>query len=248
MNTVSPRFADNPRILLWGDSLIEGKPGVAFTSFLSESLPELCLVNRGRGGDTALSLLRRLKGDPVPEMREQYEIAILWVGVNDVFADLVPGYGLWKSAIRQPPTRNPDSFAGIYRSILEILRRHARNIIVLPPLFVGEDPSRGLNRKLIQLGDLISAMAEKTPDCRFVDLRISLPLARHYPSSFLPVNPWSKLATAFGRIEDDDYDRAAERRGLRWTYDGVHFNTAGAREVSRVLAMEIEKVLIQVEF
>ncbi|MCK5249808.1 MAG: hypothetical protein KAJ98_07580, partial [Spirochaetaceae bacterium] len=88
---MSPRFADNPRILLWGDSLIEGKPGVAFTSFLSESLPELCLVNRGRGGDTALSLLRRLKGDPVPEMREQYEIAILWVGVNDVFADLVPG-------------------------------------------------------------------------------------------------------------------------------------------------------------
>ncbi len=247
MNTVDSGFADNPKVLLWGDSLTEGKPGVAFTSFLSESLPELRLVNRGRGGDTALSLLRRLKDETVPDLHEQFEIAILWVGVNDIFADLVPGYGLWKTAMRKPPTRDPDSFAGIYRSILAILRRHALNIILLPPLFVGEDPTREMNRRLVQLGDIISTMAEKTPDCRFVDLRLFLPLERKKPSSFLPVNPWSKLATAFGRVENEDYDRAAERRGLRWTYDGVHFNTAGARKVSRILAKEIEIIMIRDE-
>lgn len=233
----------SPQILLWGDSLTEGSPGVAFTSFLNKSFSGIDWVNRGRGGDTALSLLRRLNQESIPEESPKSELAVLWVGVNDVFADLLPGYSLIKLARRQRPTRNADDFSIIYKSILERLRLLTPRIITLPPLFVGENPSTELNRRLHDLGDKISTISDDSPGCRFVDLRESLPLNTDSPPSFLPVNPWSKIIEKFGQVEIEDFDRAAERRGLRWTYDGVHLNSLGAGKVASVLTGVISEEL-----
>lgn len=236
-------FTESRQILLWGDSLTEGSPGVAFTSFLYESISGIDWVNRGRGGDTALSLMRRLEQENVPDNSEKSALAILWVGVNDVFADLIPGYNLIKAAMRQPPTRNIDNFLEIYHSILEKMTSLTSRIIALPPLFVGENPSTELNLRLHDIGGRISAISSEYSECRFVDLRESLPLVTDNPPSFLPVNPWSKLAERFGQVEAEDYDRAAERRGLKWTYDGVHFNSRGARKVATVLSGVIREEL-----
>lgn len=238
-----PGFTRPRQVLLWGDSLTEGSPGVAFTSFLHEYFSDIEWVNKGRGGDTALSLLRRMDQEKVPDKSQRFLLAVLWVGVNDVFADIIPGYGLIKLARRQPPTRNADDFSEIYYLILEKMKLFSRRIIVLPPLFVGENPSTELNLRLHELGDKISAISREFSECRFVDLRESLPLETENPSSFLPVNPWSKLAERFGQVEVEDYDRAAERRGLRWTYDGVHFNSRGASRAAKVLSGAIKEEL-----
>ncbi len=140
MSTFRAGITNDPEILLWGDSLTKGDPGVAFTRYLYPAIEGIRWVNHGKGGDTALSLLKRIEAEPVPPAKNKALIAVLWIGVNDVFAGLVPGYGLLKAARRQPPTRNVDTFEGIFRSILDNLFRHAHRIIALPPLFVGEDP------------------------------------------------------------------------------------------------------------
>lgn len=241
-------LTDSRQVLLWGDSLTEGSPGVAFTSYLYNLIAGVDWVNMGRGGDTALSLLRRLEQEPIPDKANKSALAILWVGVNDVFADLVPGYSLLKFARRQPPTRNVNDFSEIYHSVLGILSQFAPRIITLPPLFVGENPSTELNLRLHDLGDKIAAISVDFSECRFVDLRESFTLDSDNPPSFVPVNPWSKLAEKFGRIELEDYDRAAERRGLKWTYDGVHFNSCGARKVATVLSGAIREELEVYEF
>jgi lysophospholipase L1-like esterase len=243
VSTFGTGIANDPEILLWGDSLTKGDPGVAFTGYLYQAVKGIRWVNHGKGGDTALSLLKRIEAEPVPPAKNKALIAVLWIGVNDVFADLVPGYGLLKTARRQPPTRNVDTFEGIFRSILDNLFRHAHRIIALPPLFVGEDPGSDGNRKLVIMSDLVSKICSEYPECRFADLRLSLSLSSDNPPGFLPVNPWSKIVEFFGRIEIEDYDKAAERRGLNWTYDGVHLNSNGAREVSRILSNVIEEEL-----
>jgi lysophospholipase L1-like esterase len=243
VSTPGTGITNDPEILLWGDSLTKGDPGVAFTVYLYRAIKGIRWINHGKGGDTALSLLKRIEAEPIPAANRKALIAVLWVGVNDVFADIVPGYGLLKTARRQPPTRNVDTFDGIYRSILDNLFMHAQRIIVLPPLFVGEDPGTDRNRRLAIMSNLISEICSEYTDCRFTDLRPSLPLISDSPPGFLPVNPWSKIVAFFGRIEIEDYDKAAERRGLNWTYDGVHLNSTGAREVSRVLSNVIEEEL-----
>jgi lysophospholipase L1-like esterase len=223
------------RVLLWGDSLTEGRPGVAFADFLTESNPHIHFENNGRGGDTVSSLLARLLEVPEPPENERADLAVLWIGVNDLFAEVLPGYALWKTAWGQPPSRDIDSFIDIIQSIIERLSTHAQRILVIPPLFVGEDPGTEMNKRIRDWGDRISEEVSNLEHCRFVDIRPLMPLTRTKQSRFLPVNPWAKIAESVKNLAAADYDEASSRRGLIWTFDGIHLNSNGARTVSRIL-------------
>lgn len=234
---------DHPRIDLWGDSLTEGRPGVAFADRLARRFGNVRWVNHGLGGDTVQSLKRRLEASSAGPDSDPAFLSVLWIGVNDVFADAMPGYALWKAALRQPPTRSEAVFRRIYRTVLDESDRRAERVLVLPPLFVGENPDTPLNRRVRRLGDIIRTVSDDRPSCRFLDIREDLPLRTSNPPRFLTVNPWSRLAEAFGRVSDDDYDRAADRRGLDWTFDGVHLNSRGADRVADRLAAAIQEEL-----
>lgn len=229
------------RVLLWGDSLTEGRPGVAFAEFLTKANPHICFENNGRGGDTVSSLLTRLLEVPEPREDEKADLAVLWIGVNDLFADIIPGYAHWKSAWGQPPSRDIDAFLEIFQSILERLTTHAQRILVLPPLFVGEDPGTEMNKRIRKWGDSISAEISNLSHCRFVDIRVSMPLEPKKKSRFLPMNPWAKIAESVKKLSAADYDAAGSRRGLIWTFDGIHLNSKGAQTVSRILTKVISE-------
>jgi lysophospholipase L1-like esterase len=242
MSTVSTAsIGRKPGIRLWGDSLTEGYPGVSCMEILARDLPEVEFFNHGRSGDTTAGLLRRLKNTPPSETRA--DISVLWVGVNDIYSQLIPGHNLWKSALRQKPTQDLFIFEPLFKEILNELRLRSGRIVVLPPLFIGERPESGINRRLKGLGNLIGSIAESFPGGRFLDIRICLPLEDAQSSDYLPVNPFMKIVENFGKVEDADYDRASERRGLKWTYDGLHLNSAGARAISRCLMDGIQKIL-----
>ena len=68
-------------IIFFGDSLTEGIPGVSYYNILKEKLPQHNLGNCGKGGDTVISLLRRIKK---MNISQTYDIAFLWIGTNDV--------------------------------------------------------------------------------------------------------------------------------------------------------------------
>ena len=236
LSVPSPNQASR-RILLWGDSITEGKPGSSYALRLSRRFPDWEFVNRGKGGDTVQSLARRMKTEAEPET--PYDLALLWVGVNDVYADITPVYGLWKTAMRQQPTRDEETFTATYRSVVHSLGKQSRRLLLLPPLFIGEDPTSVLNHRIMNISGIIRGIAEETEGCRFVDVRSRLPLSSHEPPVFLPLNPLSKLADTIAGMEDEYFDRAADRRGLTWTCDGVHLNSRGAETVAEVLETEL---------
>jgi len=92
-----------------------------------------------------------------------------------------------------------------------------------------------MNKRIREWGDRISAEISGLENCRFVDIRPLMPLTRTKQSRFLPVNPWAKIAESVKNLAAADYDEASSRRGLIWTFDGIHLNSNGARTVSRIL-------------
>ncbi|MCG8452127.1 MAG: SGNH/GDSL hydrolase family protein [Spirochaetales bacterium] len=227
----SPR-PQSHRILFWGDSLTEGFPGVAYIHKLQKWHPHWELVNLGRGGDTILSIQKRLENSS-----ETGDIAVFWAGVNDVFADIVPGYALLKTVLRQKPTKNLNSFLSHYSQCLDLLLEQCQHVLTIPPLFLGEHPKNPYNLRLSEMGERIQRITEKKPQCSFLRIHDYLPLKEEEASPFLPTNPLPRVAESLEKnLCDSDYDQAAERRGLQWTYDGVHLNSAGAVTVAQAFS------------
>ena len=54
------------KIAFFGDSLTEGFPGVAYFSLLQQRFPGSELFNYGKGGDTVISLLKRIESISFP--------------------------------------------------------------------------------------------------------------------------------------------------------------------------------------
>ena len=49
------------KIAFFGDSLTEGIPGASYFQILKDRLPNENLINFGKGGDTVISLYRRVR-------------------------------------------------------------------------------------------------------------------------------------------------------------------------------------------
>ena len=69
------------RIAFFGDSLTSGIPGCSYVALLRAQFPGDVLLNYGKGNDSVVSLCRRLTR---MGFDEPFDIACLWVGVNDV--------------------------------------------------------------------------------------------------------------------------------------------------------------------
>ena len=102
-------------IVFFGDSITRGYPGAAYFTRLEQAFPEHRLVNCGKGGDTVISLLRRIKRADLPAA---IDIALVWVGVNDVFPKVSWVYPLLKRLRRQPWAGNIRTFEPHYRNLL----------------------------------------------------------------------------------------------------------------------------------
>ena len=91
------------RIAFFGDSLTSGIPGSSYVSIMRRRLPGHTLVNFGRGNDTAVSLHRR-----VAAMRfdAAFDLAFLWVGVNDVLGNAVWVHRSFNTLMGQRRSRN----------------------------------------------------------------------------------------------------------------------------------------------
>ena len=94
-------------IAFFGDSLTEGLSGTSLFPLLETRLPEDRLYNFGRGGDTAVSLYRRISG---MTFDRSFSLAFLWVGTNDILARQSHSYALLKLFRRQPWARSEKEF------------------------------------------------------------------------------------------------------------------------------------------
>ena len=239
MDTTNYKHLSKRSIAFWGDSLTEGFPGVSYFEILKQRLPEDNLINYGKGGDTVLSLYRRLKRT---QLSQPVDIAFLWVGVNDIFVKLSGSYLVYKTILNQPWTRNYEEFERYYRLTLEILCQHANKVITVPPLFLGEGPNNKWNRELGMLSRIIKQVSNLHPKVNYLDLRkiIYPQLSDKKTSAYLPASLTRIGLDTLLLKQKAQIDKMAFERGLVFTLDGVHLNSRGAEIVADIFLENIK--------
>ncbi len=227
------------RIVCFGDSLTQGIPGVSFFEALEAMLPEDKLVNCGNGGDTVISLYHRIRRC---RLQGPVDVAVLWVGVNDVLAKLSLGHSILKRLMRQPRARDLAEFGSFYHRTLETLCQRASHVLAVSPLFVGENLANPWNRELEGFCTVIASLSASFDSVHYLDLRTCLSdrLQEEHTSEYLPKSVMTIACDALFLRSPDQIDAVASRRGLRLTLDGVHLNSEGAKEVAAALRRTVD--------
>lgn len=230
------------RIAFYGDSLTAGSPGVSFFQALEAMLAEDDLSNHGKVGDTVISLYRRIAQD---RLRAPADVAVLWVGVNDVLARVSHTHMALKQLLRQPPARDHAEFRDYYQRIIKLLRKNTRSILAISPFLIGEDLTNPWNRALDDLCGIVASVSTPFDNVHYVDLRkrLSARLTSRRSSKYIPKSITVIAFEALFLRTPDQVDRAASRRGLHLTLDGVHLNSVGAHAI----AEELRRSLVNLE-
>ena len=212
---------------------------MSFFEILKRRLPEYELINRGKGGDTVLSLYKRIKN---LQHDKPSDIAFLWVGTNDVFVKISNSYPILKTLVNQPWVRNPKEFERYYRLSLDILCQRANRVITVPPLFMGEDINNKWNQEMGKLSGIIEGVSASYAKVKHLNLRkIIFPeLDGKNLSEYLPTSLTRLALDTLLLKQKEQIDKKAFERGLFFTLDGVHLNNNGAELVAETF-LEIIK-------
>jgi len=214
------------KIVFMGDSITAAVPGVSFVEMVQAAYPEHEVLNYGKGGDTVQSILTRLK-----EMRiaSEIDVIFLMIGVNDVFVNTGWWHPTLKRVMKQPWVKTKEEFYLAYHKLIEFLLPYTKQLVLLPPLIVGEDPTSKANQLLQSYFDEIASLIDRYQlpvlDVRkkFIDVLSKTPSSAYVPKR---INQLRKDVLKLTTPEL--IDEAARKRKLQLTLDGVHLNTQGA--------------------
>jgi len=226
------------RIAFIGDSLTEGIPGCSYVAILRERLPGHTVTNLGEGNDTAVSLYRRLAR---VRFGEPFDIAFLWVGVNDLSGDMRWPFRLANALLRKPRSKDVEEFRRYYRATLDLLCSTARRVVAVAPLLKGEDTGNPWNRELEVLASIVEELALRYKQVEYLDLRpaFAARLAGQSISGYLPRSAVRVALDVLTLRSREQVDRKAAERGLHVTLDGIHLNGAGAEIVAEMFLKTI---------
>lgn len=221
------------KILFLGDSITEGIPGVSFVSMIQENCSEIELVNRGQGGDTVSSLFKRVKKMSDLSFFDQI---VLFVGVNDVFGKLTNTYKILKTLTKQRWAKDASTFKKQYMDLITFIMNENKNIIVIPPVLIGEDINNIWNIELIGLIEIINGISIQA-DLTYLDIHDEFKeyLKDKRISDYLPKKINVLLKDVKRLTESALVDQKSMDRGLHLTLDGVHINSNGAKIISEAI-------------
>jgi lysophospholipase L1-like esterase len=228
------------KIAFYGDSLTEG---IAGTSYL-DCLPELEsgheLINYGRGGDTVISLYRRIVRH---KLDRPVDLSFLFVGVNDIFVHLSWNYPLLKAIFKQPWVKDVAEFMAYYQKCLDLLTARASYVFAVSPLIIGEDVSNEWNKRVERFGEAIRQTVADHENVGYLDLRADFiaALDGRQISSYLPTSATRIVLDTLLLRRNEQIDHQAATRGLHLTLDGVHLNTNGAGLVAESFSKAIRR-------
>ncbi|MDZ7793505.1 MAG: GDSL-type esterase/lipase family protein [Spirochaetia bacterium] len=237
------------KIAFWGNSLTEGVPGAAYIDIIRAVQQNHTVENYGKGGDTVRSLYER--AEQLQQSRPEKfkaDVVFVWMGVNDVLPQLARFYPPMKTVVRQPWAHTETEFSDYYRRLLDLFNPRCRHIWAVAPLFIGEDLENPWNRRLELQAQLISKLASVYERAAFLDIRrpfIEILAKDHQQttqiSTYLPIDPFQVAADFLTYRSASKADQRAEERGLHFTMDGVHLNSAGAQ----IVADEFNRAIVQ---
>ncbi|MBS4202178.1 SGNH/GDSL hydrolase family protein [Bacillus sp. FJAT-49732] len=220
------------KIALIGDSLTEGRPGVSFAHILQQKYENMTFKNLGKPGETVKSLYKRLTET---EIEETYDLTFLWIGVNDVFSKLL-------KVQAQPVVENNEEFQDCYENVLELVLNFSKQVVVVSPALVGENPRSTTNNKLKELTDIIKTLARKHSNVTFLNMQsiFLMELDTVESSDYIGTSVMKMMVETLFYKSHSKIDDLSEKRGLHFTLDGVHFNSTGANIVADEYSSIIE--------
>lgn len=223
-------------IAFYGDSLTAGYPGASYFERLRARLPGDTLLNYGRPNDTARNLYERIVAR---RLAAPTDTTIVWIGTNDV---LVRRSRLF-ARLRRAWAKTPDAFRAQYRALIELLAPCCGRLIAVSPLCIGEDDLNGWNAQLDLLAAVMQEQIAAVPNGVWLDMRAVLRAAMQgkTASDWQPAHAFQGIIDAATLRTPEQIDRKSAARGLWYTLDGVHLNSAGAALVADRLMVEIER-------
>ncbi len=222
------------KILFLGDSITEGIPGVPYIPMIQKSCKDCNLVNKGVGGDTVSSLFRRvIKMDDL----STYNHIVLFIGVNDVFGKLKKTYKILKTLRKQRWAKDISMFKNQYNDLIAFMMKENSNIIVIPPLIIGEHLNNKWNIEIKDLVNIISDIS-KHNNLTYLDIYSEFEeyLSNKETSDYLPIKV-SEIYKDVKRLTNSSLvDLKSKKRKLHLTLDGVHVNSKGAKIISKAIS------------
>lgn len=215
------------KIAFIGDSITEGVPGVSYVDKLKALFPSDELVNLGKGGDTVKSIFKRIKSI---NNLESYDTIVLFVGINDLYSKLTTTYKILKVLTKQTWTKDLDGFMEVYNNIIEYLLTKTSNIIIIPPLLMGENLENKWNQTLNLYVYAIKQIVKDNHSIKYLNVRTQFIdyLQGKNISDYLPYKINRLLKDVKELTKDEDVDLTSLGRGLHLMLDGVHINSKGA--------------------
>lgn len=220
------------RIGLIGDSLTEGRPGVSFFHLLQKQYPHMTFVNLGKPGESVKSLHSRL----TKKNLENFDLAFLWIGVNDVYSKLL-------SVQAQPVAKDHEEFKDYYQKVLECVLSSSKRIITVTPAIVGENINNVSNKEIKQLNTLITTITNKHANATTLNLHsvFEQHLSSMKSSDYISTKVLTVMKDVLFYKKPSRIDQLSKKRGLHLTLDGIHMNSKGAQIVADEYAAIIDK-------
>lgn len=221
------------KILFLGDSITKGIPGVSYVSMVQDNFSDFDLVNRGVGGDTVSSLLKRVK-----KMNDlsSFDHIVLFIGVNDVFGKLTNIYKILKTLTKQRWAKDTATFKEQYIDLITFIMNENLKVIIIPPLLIGEDINNKWN---IELQELIKVVNDISKHKNLTYLDLHCEFEKHLKdkkiSDYLPMKITELLKDVKRLTNSSLIDQKSKERGLHLTLDGVHINSNGAKMISKAI-------------
>ena len=213
---------------------------MSYFDILKEEFSQHDLINSGRGGDTITSLYRRIRK---MNISETYDIAFLWIGVNDILVHVSWKFPIVKLLFNQRWTKNIDDFINCYKRLLETTLCNAKKTFVVSPSIIGENIHNKWNKKLGQLSMKIVSLALKYVNVEYIDIHKDFisTLSSKKSSQFIPYRVIVDIVIAYLLNDPERVEKKSKNRELYLTLDGVHLNNMGAQMVAEIFSHYINK-------
>jgi lysophospholipase L1-like esterase len=228
-------------IAFLGDSLTEGFPGVSYLKILKKRLPKDDLFNFGKGGDTVISLFKRINE---LHFENKFDLSFLWVGTNDVLVKVDKIYPIIKTMMKQPWVKDRAEFQKYYRQTLEFLLQYSQKIITVSPLFLGEDLNNPWNKQLEKFSQIIAEESSRFENVFHINLRdyFSVKISSANQEYYV-IRPIRVALDVLLLKDEEKVDKKSLERGFYYTLDGVHLNSRGAQLIADIFQEQINKHL-----
>ncbi|MEH7225588.1 SGNH/GDSL hydrolase family protein [Bacillus sp. JJ1566] len=224
------------KIGLIGDSLTEGRPGVSFVNILKENYPTISFDNLGKPGESVKSLHTRLTKI---KLETDYDLIFLWIGVNDIYSKLM-------RVQAQPVAKDPGEFREYYNEVLKIIIASSKHVITVSPALVGETSQNQPNKELKHLSSIIKSLSSDHINVSFLDMHsvFEKHLSIVTSSDYLSIKVMRVMLDVLFYKNPSTIDRLSKKRGLHFTLDGIHLNSAGAALVADEYSTMIDQLLL----